>query len=512
MARFVLSNRRAGKFEEAEKIASRRAAAAAFEDLFAGSSDPVGRLSPADETAREVVVFDADPVEVAAKLPGPGGDVIVEPEILHYPSAALPLDVAHLRADTAAGPALAGQGVDLDIRVEGPTGEPLEGAEALLFLRGPGGLGNRLRRMTDAGGKASFQFSFIWSASTLIVTPAGDHWPMIVRGPRDNATVTAPRLPDAGPLAWWHEAVGRTQASLEAGQGVRIGVADTGVGLNPDLAHVGSVGSFLDAAHDETAGAGRDVEAHGTHVSGIIGARPPQGSGRPVGVAPGADLFMARVFRAAGHGANQADIASAIDALSRGRAVDLINLSLTAERASDVERDAIRDALERGTLCICAAGNSGSVVQFPAAFTECVAVSALGYEGWGPPGSLATNSVPTQADRFGVSGLYLASFSCFGPEIDATAPGVGIISTVPEQFGLTAPYGALDGTSMASPLACGVLSVALSRMPDYRALPRDLTRSGQARAVLRTICVDAGLARQFQGQGIPRATSPATPP
>ena len=47
-----------------------------------------------------------------------------------------------------------------------------------------------------------------------------------------------------------------------------------------------------------------------------------------------------------------------------------------------------------------------------------IAVSALGLEGWGPDGSLTATRYPAQADRYGLGQLYLASFSCFGPQID----------------------------------------------------------------------------------------------
>ena len=215
------------------------------------------------------------------------------------------------------------------------------------------------------------------------------------------------------------------------------------------------------------------------------------------------DLVSARVFPA-GRGANQGDIALAIDHLSRHWRADLINLSLGAPVGSELEHDAILDALERGTLCVCAAGNSNGAVEYPAAFDEVIAVSALGLEGWGPDGSLTSTRYPTQADRYGLGQLYLANFSCFGPEIDCCAPGVGILATVPERFGLRAPIGAMDGTSMASPAACATLAAILSNDTDYRSLPRDLTRAERARSLLRQGCVDVGLAAHYQGRGMPR--------
>jgi subtilisin len=102
--------------------------------------------------------------------------------------------------------------------------------------------------------------------------------------------------------------------------------------------------------------------------------------------------------------------------------------------------------------------------------------------------------------------MFLANFSCFGPEIDCCAPGVGIISTVPERFGLTMPYAAMDGTSMASPAACGALAAILAKSIDYPGLPRDVSRAERARALLKANCRDVAMEARYQGRGIPAAT------
>ena len=503
MARYVLSNRRAGKFQESEKRASRAEAELSFA-LIEPGADIVSRLAPTDDTAREVVVFDANPAEVAARAAMAGPDVLIEPEILHFPAVTLPMDMADLTTQPTAGAALAGAGVTFKATIKGDT-KVLPNAEVILILRGAGGTQNQLTATSNAKGKVQFTFSTAWTPAAMVVIPAGDHWSMVVRGPVNNVAVTCPSLPATGPLAWWHTVLGLTAPVHEWGEGITVGVADTGAGPNRDIAHVVDAGAFINANHSTAAKAGRDVDSHGSHVCGTIGARPKATSGRPTGVAPGVTLVAARVFPGPGTGANQGDIANAIDFLSKDKRADLINLSLGAPMPSGIEHDAIIDAAERGTLCVCAAANSASAVNFPAAFPESVAVSALGLEGWGPPGSLASIRLPQQADRFGNDNLYLANFSCFGPEIDCAAPGVGIISTVPERFGLVAPYASMDGTSMASPAACGLLAAVLSASPDYRNLPRDLTRSEKARALLRQVSRDIGLAARYQGRGVPSA-------
>lgn len=502
MARYVLSHRRAGIFDDSQKVAVREEADRAFSTLFAASADLVGKREPREDVKREVVIFDASPEEVESKRAELGGAVLLEPEILHYRETARPLDLRATLHGNAAGEVLAGHGNGLRITVRGPSG-PLAGAEVALFLRAPGGLDNELKAETDGDGEVAFEFGPSWSAGAALVLPAGDHWSAIVRGPVDGMTVELSELPQTAPAAWWHDVVGHDDVD-ERGRGVTVGVADTGLGPHPHLGHATNAGAFVGGVHHEDPEDGHDVDSHGTHVCGTIGARTEADARFAGGVAPEVELFGVRVFPA-GEGANQGDIANAIEHLSRERHADLINLSLGAPRGSEIERDAIADALERGTLCVCAAGNSNGPVGYPAAFDEAIAVSALGLDGWGAPGSLSAIRHPERRERYGSRGLFLANFSCFGPEIDCAAPGVGIVATVPQRQGLDAPYGAMDGTSMASPVACAALAVALSGSPDYLALPRDLTRSAQARAVLGAICGDIGLAPELQGGGLPWA-------
>lgn len=499
MTRYVVASRRAGKFHEAEKLPAREAAERAISAL-SKAADVLGALNPPDASARQVAVLDADPGEVAARAEQFGPDVMVEREILHHPtSVVLPLDLAQGDQGDQSD-ALAGTGVEFGLTVQDDAGQAVANAAVVLGLRGPGRT-NRLTGITGLDGHVSFEFSAFWSASAAIVEPAGGHWPMIVRGPRDAQVIVTPTLPDVGPFAWWHTVLGVDNPG--AGTGMRVGVADTGMGPHGSLTHGTGIGSFIDGNHDTDPAATLDVDSHGTHVCGTIGARPSAPED-PVGIASGVDLWAARVFAGAESGANQGDIASAVDTLSRDFQTDLINLSLGSPDPSEIIRDAIQDAVERGTVCVCAAGNSAGPVEFPGGFDESIGIAALGLDGWGPPGSLAAMRLPTSSDRFGIEGLYLANFSCFGEQIDAAAPGVGIIASLPERFGLTEPLGALDGTSMASPAACAALAGALSVDPAYAALPRDTTRAIHARTMLRTMARHVGMAAAFEGAGVPQ--------
>jgi subtilisin len=506
MARYVMASRRAGKFHESEKVTARKSVDAAISIVHSSVAVVTDRV-PMEPTDRRVFTFDADPADVAALRAELDRDVILEPQVLRYPSVRrAPADFLALGNLPASPQEAVGSGSTLRVEVVGASAaaaaSPLRGADVILFLRGPGGLQRKLEQPTDSIGACSFSFASVFQAAALVVVPVGDYWPMVVRGITvDAVRVSCPALPRNGPLGWWHAACGQTAFDATLGTGIRVGVIDTGCGPHPNLAHVKDAGAFVDGS--STPGAGADVDAHGSHVCGTIGARP-FAPGEYAGIAPGVHLSCARVFATKTAGANQGDIANAIDSLSRDEHVDLINMSLGGGGASEIERDAIRDALERGTLCICAAGNSDGPVEFPAAFPECVAVSALGVEGWAPPGTLSSTRLPTGSERFGDEHLYLANFSCYGEPIAAAGCGVGILSAVPTRLGRPAPYAAMDGTSMASPSTCAALAVLLSADPTYLELPRNETRSAMAREILRKRCRDIGLAARYQGSGLPR--------
>lgn len=501
MARYIMANRRAGKFTTTEKLSSRDALETSYRSQFASSSDLVNDWSGKAETSRRTLILDIEPQEVAAKQEQLPSDVIIEEEILHFAETALPLDLARLRHEARAKSLMAGSGAALSFTVRG-AGKPVLGAEVVLYLRGSFNLSNEVKGITDLDGRVEFDVSDFWEPAALVIYPVGGFWRHLVRGPRNGQTITLRRLPPTGHTAWWHRLHGVNIHSPSRGSGIRVGVIDTGIGPHQNLTHAFDQGAYINGGYDQNGGA--DVNAHGTHVSGTIGARP-SADGDLAGLSPGVDLYSIRVFPPDA-GANQGDIANAIDHLSSLNQCDLINMSLGSAQGSEIEHDAIIDALERGTLCICAAGNDGMTpISFPAAFEETVAVSAIGLNGWGPDGSITALNYPDLPEKYGNDGFFLASFSNFGDRVSAGGGGVGIISTVPERHGFLAPYAVMDGTSMASPAACGAIAAMLAKEDDYLAMPRDIMRAETARQLFRAKSIDIGLSTIYQGRGIPQA-------
>jgi subtilisin family serine protease len=507
--RYVMANRRAGKFGLEAKRSSRAAVASALGMLT--NKNVLADQNADSPELRRIVVFEAEPGEVEAKMTQFSPDAIVEPEIKYYPvpvlfSHTFPSDFLppHGFIDTPASP-----GLSLQIAVAGRTAtgqqQPLPRASVTLYCRGPGNppLQRMQTQISNGQGSVVFGLANGFTPAALVAAPADSFWTVIRRGGLiSGETIFCPQLPQSGPGAWWHKAAGiNTPGDLQLGNGIKVGIIDTGCGPNRALSHVSLEGDYIGGLRHHGAVAAADVESHGSHTAGIIGARPLS-SGDYAGIAPGAELYAMRVFRK-GEEATQEDIAGAIDVLSEEKGCDLLNLSLGSTERSQILEDVIQDAFERGTLCVCAAGNDAGPVNYPAAYQNCIAVSAIGLAGWGPSGSLSETRLPDRQAFYGEENYYLANFSSFGAELACAAPGVGIISTVPDPSGQRALYAVMDGSSMASPAACGTLAVLLSRDNGYRGLPRNITRSQMARTLLLRNCRPIGLVPKYEGRGIP---------
>jgi hypothetical protein len=469
------------------------------------ATDRFDRIEP-PEPPPETVVLDIHADEAAAKQRELQSEAIIEPEKLRWHGLCHPLAVPPAPDQTL--PHGFGAGVELRVTLDG---EGLEGALAMMYLSGRrGGFVSTSAAVTDKAGRATILYDpKAWVPVNIAVTPRSRAWtgytPVV--GGRANLAMTA--LPRSGPLGWWHRALGVQSYLPELGSGIRVGIIDTGLGPHPYLEHARSAGSIVGGRLDATAAATTDVAEHGTHVAGIIGARPTD-TRDFAGLAPGADLVALRVYPGDGAPgqesgfATNGDIAQAILRLARDEQCDLINLSSGGPLRSEIEIDRITAAFNFGTLVICAAGNgSGPPVLYPAAEPNVIAVSALGVIGAVPPVAMDVFSAPSTPDRYNQAGGFLAAFSSFGPEIKCIGPGVGLISTVPMRGEARPAYLAASGTSMAAPAVTGALAALLSRDPVYRSLPRNRTRSLRAWRVLAGALRSLGLYFPYQGFGMP---------
>nr|BAA10958.1 serine protease halolysin R4 [Haloferax mediterranei ATCC 33500] len=245
---------------------------------------------------------------------------------------------------------------------------------------------------------------------------------------------------------------------------VKIAVVDQGVKYDhPDLSS--QFGSnkgrdFVDNDGDPYPDLLSD-EYHGTHVAGIAAGTTDNNEG--IGGISNSTLLSGRALSESGSGSTS-DIADAIE-WAADQGADVINLSLGVGGYSSTMKNAVSYATQQGSLVVAAAGNDGrQSVSYPAAYSECVAVSALD---------------PDET---------LASYSNYGSEIDLAAPGTNVLSC----WTTSTEYNEISGTSMATPVVSGVAGLALA--------VHNLSPAG-LRNHLKNTAVDIGLSSTKQGSG-----------
>ncbi|MBA3682882.1 MAG: S8 family serine peptidase [Bacteroidetes bacterium] len=192
---------------------------------------------------------------------------------------------------------------------------------------------------------------------------------------------------------------------------------------------------------------------HGTHVAGIIGAQRNNGLGMD-GVA--ADVKIMAIRCVPNGDERDKDVANAIRyAVDNGCSV--INMSFGKKYSWDkkVVDDAVKYAESKGVLLMHAAGNDNTDID------EVTHYPCKKFEN----GKEASNFMDIGALSWKPGDNIVASFSNYGKKtVDAFAPGVDIYSTVPE-----GGYKDASGTSMATPVACGVAAVLKSYYPTLTA-------------------------------------------
>lgn len=250
-----------------------------------------------------------------------------------------------------------------------------------------------------------------------------------------------------------------------------IAVIDTGVDLtHPDLAGnllVNSgetagdgIDNDADGCIDNTIGRNfavetghncadtQDINSHGTHVSGIIGAVSHNTTGI-AGICWFCKIMPLKVIYANGFGYDS-DISTAIRyavdykiAHEVSNTKMIINMSLGGAGFSQTLQDAINYAWNNDVLVVSAAGNFIQASDsYPGGAQHSLSIGSTNY-----------------ADS-------ISGFSYSDPRIDLTAPGENILSTTPQSFntgcgGITGSYRCLSGTSMASPHVAGVAALLI---------------------------------------------------
>lgn len=249
---------------------------------------------------------------------------------------------------------------------------------------------------------------------------------------------------------------------------VTIAIIDSGVDYNhPDLAAniwhdpiYGNPGyDFVDINTAEYIAAGytlcpdedytvpdanpMDVLGHGTHCTGIAGAVTNNDIGI-AGVSWNCKIMPVRsgfkiIYLDHVDGLLEFDDIALGIIYAADNGANVISMSFGGNTDSNLIHDAINYAYSKGVVLVAAAGNSNSnYPEYPAEYDNVIAVAA-------------TDSDDSKA-----------SFSNYGDWVDVAAPGVDILSTLPNNA-----YASWSGTSMACPHVAGLAALILSKNQSY---------------------------------------------
>lgn len=369
------------------------------------------------------------------------------------------------------------------------SGKPIEGATVMTFQNQAEGKGTT--GVTDANGQCTNPWlKSLTTIEQLCVMPSSSN--------PTNWGYYAAAVPLQASFALAIEQVDPAYADctrfyfpkseFDPASGVTVGVIDTGVSAESALNLVGGANTV---AGEDPADYGSNGDPHGTHVAGLVGAR-----GLRQGNAPGVALRSYRVFGSGGGGATSfAIIKAVVTGVSDG--CDVLNMSLGVDGEDLPLHEAIEHARGHGVLVVAAGNNShGGPVGSPACYPESIGVSAIG----------RIDSMPAHAQpvshitdiRGTDPNCFFADFSCVGPSLGLSGPGVGVISTIPGNL-----YGQMSGTSMACPLIAGFAANLLANTPHILLAHRDRARSDALCRALLAAAKSLGLAADEQGRGIP---------
>jgi subtilisin family serine protease len=241
---------------------------------------------------------------------------------------------------------------------------------------------------------------------------------------------------------------------------------------------------------------------HGTHVAGIAAGDHGTKAGATLisGVAPMAQLGNYRAYTVQtpdfGLDGGSAEVTAAIEA-AVADGMNVINLSIgetEVEPSRDIVAQAIDNAAKAGVVPVCAAGNDFSDFGYGTVIAPSSA-----------PGAISVAA----ADAHDT----IAWFSSAGPTAvslrmkpDVTAPGVGVLSSLPARQGT---FGRLDGTSMASPHVAGAAALLKERHPTWTVADVKSALEQTGDPVLTSTGAEAPTTREGGGMiDLPRADNP----
>ena len=267
------------------------------------------------------------------------------------------------------------------------------------------------------------------------VEPDEDDYPEPASGGDYSTIYNDPLLKPLSDNYQWQHYLMQSESAWRAGytgKGVKITILDSGVNASHSDLTITNKGIYDYNNKKLTIGSVSDSNGHGTHCTGIAGAKKGNSVGG-AGIAPDATMNVIGISGEGG-GPDSYAVFLGINQAVNVWKTDIISMSLTIGLYPPQIISAVENAYKNGVAVFCASGNNSSnQLVYPAACKHAISVGAV--------------------DK----GNKRAFFSNQNSKVRYSGPGVDIYSTYKD-----GSYYLMSGTSQATPAVAGAAAVILS--------------------------------------------------
>ncbi|MCK0070726.1 S8 family peptidase [Kordiimonas laminariae] len=312
---------------------------------------------------------------------------------------------------------------------------------------------------------------------------------------------------------WWHTLVKGRNTHLR-GKGIKIGIIDIGFTQFQNITEFELIKSTDASTFLQPA-------SHGQRVAKILRGNY---RGETIGLAPETEVIffdasydddiLSKIAKETmPNYLSLTEIAKGIEYLSKNRKVDIINISSGIYESFKEYHDTrvmleevIEEALDNGTVCICASGNDAQAgMAYPASSEHSIGVASVGFSAVCPEGTLAQQEFLMSEQKCWINipnsqneiEIFQPRGTSFGLGVNICAPGIGIALPIDDDI-----FVDYEGSSYATPIATGVLACELGRSENIRKF-NGREKSEYILQILKNTSINIELPSERVGIGLP---------